>query len=107
MSEAKLRPCPFCSGKVHISLSGHRRPRYAVACDKCRFITKFYGTEEKAVAAWNTRPIEDELHEACMDMASILNGLYLGTCIDSQSRVDMIRRTEDKAKSALRKAQKE
>ena len=40
------------------------KPRYDVACrnDKC-ILQRTYETQAVAVAAWNTRPIEDELLE--------------------------------------------
>jgi hypothetical protein len=64
----ELKPCPFCGnvpelGEHNVDQSSWK-PRYDVACrnDKC-ILQRTYETQAVAVAAWNTRPIEDELLE--------------------------------------------
>jgi len=49
-------------------------------------------------AAPETEEQRDALLDSCMDMASILNGLYFGTLIDSIERVDRIREVEKNAR---------
>ena len=62
----ELKLCPFCGnvpelGEHNVDQSSWK-PRYDVACrnDKC-ILQRTYETQAVAVAAWNTRPIEDEL----------------------------------------------
>ena len=64
----ELKLCPFCGnvpelGEHNVDQSSWK-PRYDVACrnDKC-ILQRTYETQAVAVAAWNTRPIEDELLE--------------------------------------------
>ena len=67
-NSGELKPCPFCGsvpelGEHNVDQSSWK-PRYDVACrnDKC-ILQRTYETQAVAVAAWNTRPIEDELLE--------------------------------------------
>ena len=62
----ELKLCPFCGnvpelGEHNVDQSSWK-PRYDVACrnDKC-IMQRTYVAQALAVAAWNTRPIEDEL----------------------------------------------
>ncbi|MHA1469076.1 MAG: hypothetical protein ACTSSP_00795 [Candidatus Asgardarchaeia archaeon] len=48
--------------------------------------------------------INDDLLNACQDMASILNGLHLGTMIDNGDKVDRIREVEDNARDIIARA---
>ena len=64
----ELKLCPFCGnvpelGEHNVDQSSWK-PRYDVACrnDKC-IMQRTYVAQALAVAAWNTRPIEDELLE--------------------------------------------
>lgn len=53
-----LKRCPFCDSEARIrSEFGD----YCVKCDNCGAVTVYYTTENKAVTAWNNRPIGDEL----------------------------------------------
>ena len=53
----ELKPCPFCGGKAFIDseFSG-------VYCN-CGAELTFFESDKEAAEKWNTRPIENELHE--------------------------------------------
>lgn len=72
MSEAKLKPCPFC-GKTnkldidHLSKNDEVADDWCVECDRCRFSQHaVHMTKQDAIAAWNTRvdPVKDEMYAA-------------------------------------------
>jgi len=91
MTEAKLRECPLCgkdaspnghsfrAGTPDLTWSSDGTPitdSYYCNCMFCGCnnagITGGYRTREKAIAAWNTRPLETEMYEA-------LKAVYAGT----------------------------
>lgn len=51
-----LKPCPFCNGKAEFE---NNNGEWFVFCEKCGSMTVPFETKPEAVAAWNTRPIED------------------------------------------------
>lgn len=58
----KLKPCPFCGGKVKMyvdSVDAYNNS-YNFWCNNCNMITTYqYSDEEKAIETWNTRkPME-------------------------------------------------
>ena len=55
-----LKRCPFCNQEASVLTE---REDYRVVCGNCAASTGCFETEKEAVAAWNTRPIEDELRE--------------------------------------------
>ena len=57
MSETKLKPCPFCSRD---ELHGQS----CIKCSNCGAQSGWHENDKDAIAAWNTRPLEDELLEA-------------------------------------------
>lgn len=57
----QLKPCPFCGKKPEII--GYDDEMYQVICRDCDGTQDtFFDSPEEAAKAWNTRPIEDELH---------------------------------------------
>lgn len=56
---------------------------------------------EEAVRRSN---MHDDLIDTCADMASILNGLHLGTMIDNSDKVDHIRKVEENARTLISKS---
>lgn len=66
MSE-ELKACPFCGGPA-ILLYG-LEGEYAVGCsdDNCEFCGEDSRDNQKVIAQWNTRPIEDNLR---LDLAT-------------------------------------
>lgn len=58
MSDAPLKPCPFCGGAAEL-WRAHPHPDRAawIACmGKCSvLVSKEHKTDEEAIAAWNTR----------------------------------------------------
>lgn len=58
--ENNLKPCPFCGGKARLK-SSHGFNN--VSCGNCgaEYPVSF-DTRKEAAAAWNNRPLEDELH---------------------------------------------
>lgn len=67
MSEIKLKPCPFCGGKVYIDNEdcyGYEHIDFFVHCDNCSLQFGFasqFETEEEAAKAWNTRKPMDKV----------------------------------------------
>lgn len=61
----KLKPCPFCGTKPHhITADLLTRPCFYYECENktCHAAEKgWHDTEQEAIDAWNTRPIEDAL----------------------------------------------
>ena len=60
MSEVKLKPCPFCGGKVKLygnpMLIGAKVEIYQIViCDDCSCRTDFCETVADAIEKWNTR----------------------------------------------------
>ena len=55
MTETKLKPCPFCGREVKIAKG---KISFWVYCPHCVGQTELYETEQKAIEAWNARPIE-------------------------------------------------
>lgn len=51
----KLKPCPFCKGKINL-IHGFRNITF-FKCEKCKAIISFDGneTEEKAIKCFNRR----------------------------------------------------
>lgn len=58
MSEAKLKPCPFCGGEVTVDYNEYTN-KYSIACGNLKCIlcvqTLPYDTKERAIEAWNRR----------------------------------------------------
>lgn len=53
-----LKPCPFCGGEA-VAMHIANFNWHSVMCDSCMAETMDYGTDEEAVAAWNTRAADD------------------------------------------------
>lgn len=53
-----LKPCPFCGGKAYI-VDGGKDYSFFAGCSNCCSYTEFFKTKDEALAAWNTRPVED------------------------------------------------
>jgi hypothetical protein len=53
-----LKPCPFCAGKAAMRHWEWPYERYQVRCSVCKALPSpgRFNTAEKAIAAWNTRP---------------------------------------------------
>lgn len=62
----ELKPCPFCGTKPHpITAYLLTRPCFYYECENktCHAEEKgWHDTEQEAIDAWNTRPIEDKLN---------------------------------------------
>jgi hypothetical protein len=65
MKKTELRPC-LC-GSINIVVLTNGEDSNEVICDDCYISTRTFPTLEEAIAAWNTRPLEDELLEALKD----------------------------------------
>lgn len=65
MSNKQLKPCDDCKEDsfLHLTTGDNRwnLDKWYAICLKCGNSTKWFNTEAEAIAAWNTRPIEDEL----------------------------------------------
>ena len=51
-----LKRCPFCRGTANIAKG---QIEFWAYCPHCGAQTELYETEQEAIKAWNTRPIED------------------------------------------------
>jgi Lar family restriction alleviation protein len=73
----KLKPCPFCGGKVYIDNEdcyGYEHIDFFVHCDNCSLQFGFasqFETEEDAVKAWNTRKPIDKVIEQLEELVRI------------------------------------
>lgn len=92
MSDATLKPCPFCGGEAHNDrptwrVFGKRTSyEYAVACSNCEASSPGDDDERLAITAWNTRADAaeianlqariDALVEALLPFAEALQGNY-------------------------------
>lgn len=70
MTEAKLKPCPFCGGEATLIYADDKT--WQVVCDSCGSCSDYYDEEwnpdnppegNEAASAWNNRMIEDEKDE--------------------------------------------
>lgn len=72
----KLRCCPFCKSEdvatEHIGI--HGTDFWSVDCKSCETTGPERGTEKAAIAAWNTRPLEDEILNALMYTVKSIGG---------------------------------
>lgn len=66
----KLKPCPLCAGPAEIWRASSVAPAAWVGCmGRCSvLISKEYATDAEAIAAWNHRPLEQELVEALKEL---------------------------------------
>jgi Lar family restriction alleviation protein len=94
---SELKPCPFCGTKPHpITADLLTRPCFYYECENktCHAAEKgWHDTEQEAIDAWNTRPIEEALRtritelqarvaelEAALDKAAHQLYDYSGSC---------------------------
>ncbi len=75
MSE-ELKPCPWCNGEAYafpvLDRNGEH-DGFSVLCFGCDASIETYASKEKAIFAWNTRPIEDALRAKVAYLESALN----------------------------------
>lgn len=72
----ELKRCPFCNGKAE--LFGGFDGLYQVICTKCNgTIDALSDKKEEVVAAWNTRPIEEENKRLREALAFYAHGKHL------------------------------
>jgi Lar family restriction alleviation protein len=77
MSEGELKPCPFCQG-LEFFCSQNTANNFSIVCVTCGTDGKAAKTKEKAIDAWNTRPLEDALQsqlKAAQEEIERLKGL--------------------------------
>lgn len=81
MDNTKLKPCPCHYVNDEAINTGYHAPKlhvmsnkkYEIVCRICGLHSAFYETEEEAIAAWNTRPIEDSLNTRIIKLYEILS----------------------------------
>ena len=55
----KLKPCPFCNGKAHVSRCADDCRYSAIYCESCGLVAKWYHDyEDEAINHWNKRTKE-------------------------------------------------
>ena len=59
MSESKLKPCPFCGGEATL-IKGYFC--WWVKCEKCGAETVVETSTTKAIALWNVRSTDEQIH---------------------------------------------
>ncbi|HNX37050.1 MAG TPA: Lar family restriction alleviation protein [Candidatus Cloacimonadota bacterium] len=68
----ELKPCPFCGSKPHhITADLLTRPCFYYECENktCHASEKgWHDTEQEAIDAWNSRPIEDALRSRIVEL---------------------------------------
>lgn len=56
---SELKPCPLCGEKVSmVSIEGSAH-YWCISCEVCEDNRFIFGTKDKVVNVWNTRPAED------------------------------------------------
>lgn len=65
----KLKNCQFCKSK-YSKIARFGTTTINVFCNDCRAVGPVKQTEQEAIKAWNTSPIEDELVEALEEIAN-------------------------------------
>ena len=55
-----LKRCPFCGSTANIAKG---QIEFWAYCPHCGVQTELYETEKEVAKAWNSRPIENELHK--------------------------------------------
>ena len=101
MSE-KLKPCPFCGHTERVFLCASASEYFVECRDPDCYVKPeamgMWGSEEQAIAAWNTRAdearIRQEVIEECAVLAERMNS-YSGRPIplDAQIRIETSRAT--------------
>ena len=65
-----LKRCPFCGSEAFLADDDEKNYGVFIACSKCCSSTEIFKTEDEALIAWNTRPIEDEFAEKIKKLES-------------------------------------
>lgn len=99
MTETELKPCPFCGGKPNLRSYSKSR-NWIVFCSKCETETQVYESEQKAVKAWNSRPIEDAQDKEITRLREAL--AEIEDAITLLNTADVLEHISDKIKQALK-----
>jgi Lar family restriction alleviation protein len=97
----ELKPCPFCGGEARLTQTGVSP---YVVCERCSNSTALHGTQELAIAAWNTRAAPEpseadvrlEERKWCVDVAREMGSQY-----GYEIAEEIERRSEPLARAAL------
>lgn len=97
MSETKLKPCPFCGGKVYLD-------REEIFCDNCDLHMSIYSKltngeaesyEEargQTIEAWNTREPIEQLNRSLEHYKGFLNDMsYPEMALGVQRAIDVFK----------------
>ena len=75
MSNAELKPCPFCGGeaKVYETNMGidFCSSWWNVECNDCEAMMEGFGSEKIAIRVWNTRA-----EQTCRNLYNVVSGKY-------------------------------
>ena len=56
-----IKPCPFCGERYRVYVREAMLIPYFVQCESCLSRSHHYGTEEQAIALWNTRTSDADI----------------------------------------------
>lgn len=77
---SELKPCPFCGGTNiklgQVEISCPQEIGYYHHCDECNSSNEVIPYMDKAVAEWNTRPIEDALLARAEAAEKVIRGMF-------------------------------
>lgn len=104
MSDDTLKPCPFCGNEYIFfpAMFSYPDSDWRMVCDTCKHWTQ---DQAEAIAAWNHRPIEDELRARVKELEEQVFALSTGTR-DSRmaQRIAALEQDKDKLAQELIKA---
>lgn len=79
----ELKPCPWCNGEAYafpvLDRNGEH-DGFSVLCLGCDASIETYASNEKAIFAWNTRPIEDALRAENEELRAKWDAAHTYTC---------------------------
>ena len=108
MSEPKLKPCPFCGSIPAFERDSNQGWTVYLICQNLDCptspATSTFRTENEATAAWNTRPVEDDLYAALYPVELRMVAALIGEIYPKAAQY--LREIGDKQSAALAKAVK-
>lgn len=75
---SKLKPCPLCGHQISDSEADATYIPWRIECSECGARGPEWGDPDRAVKAWNKRPIEDELRQRIAELEARIEHMESG-----------------------------